>query len=74
MSIDQTSGHYWLLPVISGRLVVNWSIKLTMVSLKKFCISYLMLLVYKHDIKTNFFFFKVSIENVTFLIKISFMS
>ena len=23
MSIDQTSGHYWLKPVISGRLVVD---------------------------------------------------
>ena len=32
MSIDQTSGHYWFKPVISGRLVVDWSIEITMVS------------------------------------------
>ena len=40
MSIDQTSGHYWLKPVISGRLVVDWSIEITMVSSKVFSISH----------------------------------
>ena len=29
MHIDQTSGHYWFKPVITGRLVVNWSIEKT---------------------------------------------
>ena len=40
MSIDQTSGHYWLKPVISGRLVVDWSIEITLVSSKVFSISH----------------------------------
>ena len=40
MSIDQTSGHYWLKPVISGRLVVDWSIEMTLVSSKVFSISH----------------------------------
>ena len=29
MHIDQTSGHYWFKPVITGRLVVDWSIEKT---------------------------------------------
>ena len=41
MSIVQTSGHYWLKPVISGRLVVDWwSIEITLVSSKVFSISH----------------------------------
>ena len=40
MHIDQTSGHYWFKPVITGRLVVNWSIEKNMVDVKILSISY----------------------------------
>ena len=40
MSINQTSGHYWLKLIISGRLVVEWSFETTVVNTKIFSICY----------------------------------
>ena len=40
MHIDLTSGHYWFKPVITGRLVVEWSIEKNMVIVKILSISY----------------------------------
>ena len=40
MHIDQTSGQYWFLPVITGWLVVSWSIEKNMVDVKILSISY----------------------------------